>query len=237
MTGMRLIDLLTIVAILVGPVIAVQISTYLARRREDRARKQYVFKTLMASRASRLSFEHVQALNMIDIEFYGKNPKNKAVLQAWKEYLDLLGNGHLKDRSADVWNAKADDLFIELMYKMAVALGYDFDKTAIKNTSYMPVAHGTMEDEQTIIRRGLAAVFRGDSALPMELISPEQTEEEIAEQRKVRERQAKMDQLQEDYLSGKVPQRVIVISDEADVLAAGQPQKLLDEHGIDGAEK
>jgi len=226
----RLVDLLTIAAILLGPVIAIQISTYLAKRKDARSRKQYVFKTLMASRASRLAFEHVQALNMIDIEFYGNKSKNKAVLDAWKEYLDLLSNSSLKEKSADVWNAKADDLFIELMYKMALALGYEFDRTAIKNTSYMPVAHGTMEDEQNIIRRGFAAVFKGEAALPMEVIRPEPTPEEIEEQRKQRERQGRMDQLQEDYLSGKVAQKVIVVRDEAGILSAGQSPKLLDDH-------
>jgi hypothetical protein len=234
---MRVIDWLTIAAILAGPIIAIQISTYLAKRKEHGARKHYVFKTLMATRASRLSFEHVQALNMIDIEFYEKrkrkNSRNKAVLDAWKEYLDLLGNNQLKEKSPDVWYAKADDLFIELMHQMAVALGYDFDKTAIKNTSYIPVAHGTIEDEQNIIRRGFAAVFKGETALPMEIVRPEPTPEEKEQQKQQQERQAKMDQLQEDYLSGKISQKVIVIRDEEGILSGGGTPKLLEDHTVE----
>src|SRR6185295_14020788 len=93
---MRLVDFLTIAAILLGPIIAIRITTYLERRRESYNRKERAFRTLMATRATRLSGDHVQALNMIDIEFYEKkkwkkNSKNKAVVEAWMEYLDLLG--------------------------------------------------------------------------------------------------------------------------------------------------
>ncbi len=34
---------------------------------------------------------------------------------------------------------------IQGLNKMSLVLGYDFDKTHIKNSSYSPVAHGNME--------------------------------------------------------------------------------------------
>ncbi len=40
----------------------------------------------MAKRGARVSFEHVRALNMIDIEF----TTHKNILEAWKCYLDGL---------------------------------------------------------------------------------------------------------------------------------------------------
>jgi len=39
---------------------------------ERRNRKAWLFHSLMAPRAARVSPEHVQALNMIDLVFYGK---------------------------------------------------------------------------------------------------------------------------------------------------------------------
>jgi uncharacterized protein DUF6680 len=45
----------------------------------------------MATRAARLTPDHVQALNLIDVEFYSKRKKYKRVLDAWKAYHDHLG--------------------------------------------------------------------------------------------------------------------------------------------------
>ena len=69
--SITLTDWLTIAAILAAPVTAVQVERYLAAIKERRGRKLQVFHTLMATRGARLSPMHVEALNRIDIEFYG----------------------------------------------------------------------------------------------------------------------------------------------------------------------
>jgi len=92
---MTIADWLMITAVLAGPIIAVRLTRYLDTKREVRERKLQVFKTLMATRAYTVHWDHVVALNRIDLEFDGKNPKEKAVIEAWKGYLGLLG-----DRSA-----------------------------------------------------------------------------------------------------------------------------------------
>jgi hypothetical protein len=56
---------------LLSPVIAVQVSEFLARRRAARERRLQIFRALMVTRAERLSSEHVRALNSIDLEFTG----------------------------------------------------------------------------------------------------------------------------------------------------------------------
>lgn len=77
MESISLNSWLTIAAILIAPLSALIIQDFLAKIKESRATKLSIFKTLMATRLSPLSFEHTQALNMIDIEFYGKkNTKN-----------------------------------------------------------------------------------------------------------------------------------------------------------------
>jgi hypothetical protein len=225
---MRLVDWLTIAAILLGPVLAIQVNTYLEKRKDARRRREFVFKTLMATRANRVSVEHVQALNMIDIEFYGKRAKDRAVLVAWKAYHDVLGDREL-GKNEEIWANKRDEVFIDLLYRMAVSLGYDFDKTSIKNTSYSPTWHGTVEDELNRIRKGLATILSGEAAFPMEIVRSEPTPEEIEQQKKEQERQMRANQIQEDYLTGKIPQKVIVIRDEAGVLSGGTTSKLLEE--------
>jgi hypothetical protein len=169
-----------ILATLGGPVFAVQVQKYLERRRASHERRLAIFRALMSTRAARLSGPHVEALNMIDVEFYEARrrffPENKPfrrVRSAWNAYLDHLRAPMPTDKSQEpVFFAKREDLFTDLLYEMALALGYeDFDKTYIKNQSYMPQWHGDIELEQTIIRKGLAEILAGKKDFPMRVTS------------------------------------------------------------------
>ena len=126
MDKITIADWLMILAVLLGPIIAVRLTRYLDNKKEIRERKLTIFKKLMATRAYTISWDHVEALNRIDLEFDKKKKKEKAVIEAWKEYLDLLGN---KQLSPEQWAVKRVDLLVELLHKMAIVLDYDFDKT------------------------------------------------------------------------------------------------------------
>lgn len=161
---MTIADWLMIAAVFLGPVVAVRLTRYLDNQKEIRERKVNIFKTLMATRAYTVSWAHVEALNRIDLEFDKNNKKERDVIDAWKEYLDLLNNSTIP---IDQWGVKRVDLLVELLHKMARVLNYDFDKTHIKNSSYSPRAHGETEDEQASLRRGLIEVLVGNRPLPM----------------------------------------------------------------------
>ncbi|MEK7792727.1 MAG: DUF6680 family protein [Pseudomonadota bacterium] len=161
-------DWLMITAVLLGPIIAVQLTRFLDNKKEERERKLQVFKTLMATRAYPVSWDYVVALNRIDLEFDKDNKKEKAVIEAWKAYLDLLG---AKSISPEQWTIKRVDLLVELLHKMAQVLDYDFDKTYIKNSSYSPVAHGNIEEEQKALRIGLIEVLEGKRSISMSVVN------------------------------------------------------------------
>lgn len=165
---MTIADWLMISAVLLGPIIAVQLTRHLDNKKEERERKLQVFKTLMATRAYIVSWDHVVALNRIDLEFDKDNKKEKAVIEAWKAYLDLLGD---KSIAPEQWTVKRVDLLVELLHKMAQVLNYDFDKTHIKNSSYSPVAHGNTEEEQQALRAGLLQVLDGKRPIPMAVVN------------------------------------------------------------------
>ena len=165
---MTIADWLMISAVLLGPIIAVQLTRYLDNKKEERERKLQVFKTLMATRAYTVSWDHVVALNRIDLEFNKNDKKEKAVIEAWKAYLDLLGD---KTMTPEQWTVKRIDLLVELLHKMAQVLDYDFDKTHIKNSSYSPVAHGNIEEEQKALRTGLIQVLEGKRPIPMAVVN------------------------------------------------------------------
>jgi hypothetical protein len=161
---MSIADWLMITAVILGPVIAVQLTRYLDNKKEIRERKLWIFKTLMATRASTLSPHHVEALNRIDLEFDVKSLDEKAVIEAWKAYLDILGDTQIPQEQ---WGTRRVDLLIELLHKMAKVLDYEFDKTHIKNSSYYPRGYGELEEDQSAIRRGVKELIEGHRVIPM----------------------------------------------------------------------
>jgi uncharacterized protein DUF6680 len=66
-------------ATIAGPILAVQAQKWVERATERRRGQLQVFYWLMATRATRLSNEHVQALNRIELVFRGRSAKKKAV--------------------------------------------------------------------------------------------------------------------------------------------------------------
>lgn len=165
---MEITDILTITAIILGPIVAVQLEKYLQRSREVRERKHIVFKTLMATRGSALSLAHVEALNRIDLEFSNES-RYKKVIEAWKEYFDNLGQKFESNEEFKIWAAKNEELLANLLYEMGQSLGYKFDKVLIKRNMYSPVGHARIERENELIRDGLIKILQGETLLPVNI--------------------------------------------------------------------
>lgn len=163
---------LLILSTLAGPVVAVQAQKWIERARAGDQRKINLFNTLMATRAARVSFEHVRALNMIDIEFNGaRSQKEKAVIDAWHIYHDHLNQQNIPDAQIQAWVDRGSDRFIDLLYAMSQALRYNFDRVLLMRGSYSPRAHGEEENAQLQIRDSLRKILSGESPLPMTLTS------------------------------------------------------------------
>lgn len=172
--SMQAKDWITVIAVVAGPVFAVQAQKFIETLREKKRRRLAIFKTLMSTRAERLHREHVQALNMIDIEFYGRRlfgtryqtSKEKLVTNAWKNYNDHLNNKSAY-QSTELWIKDADTLFTKLLYEMSMALGYDYDEVQLKRDCYRPEAHANIENAQLDVLSGLADVLKWKRSFPM----------------------------------------------------------------------
>lgn len=197
--------LIVALATLAGPVLAVQAQKWIERSREARIRKLNVFFSLMATRAARLSFEHVRALNMIDIEFYGR-AKYQDLLDKWHVYHDHLSEQNIAKERVDAWVEKGDDLFLEMLHAMAIALGYKFDLVKLRRGSYIPRAHGEDEKAQRDIRDSLVAILSGDKPFPITVSS-------IAQPPGMQERVAGVQELLVECLSGRRPLQVVIQQD------------------------
>lgn len=163
-------EIISVCAIILGPILAVQIEKYLERRREKKNRRLSVFKTLMATRGSVLSWAHVEALNRIDLEFSNEKKFDK-VTNAWKEYFDNLSQKPETTEQIAVWSKQNEELLAELLLKMGKSLGFKFDKVLIKRNVYSPVGHARMELEQEQIRNSMLEILSGDKGFPITLIS------------------------------------------------------------------
>ena len=161
---MDLKDWLVVLATLLSPLIAVQVTEYLGRRRQVREEQFRIFRTLMATRASTLEGSHVQALNSIDVVFSGKSVGQEAVRRQWKQYLDHLND---KNYPKEHWETRRKELLVELLDTMGQQLGFNFDKTHLKNQSYYPQGYGDLEAEQAALRRATFEVMSGKRPMPM----------------------------------------------------------------------
>ena len=183
---MTISDILMIFAVLLAPLVAVHVQKRLEYFREQRQRKMSIFKTLMATRAATVSIEHVQALNMIDLEFQGG--KYNLVRDAWRTYLDHLASFPKEDQQKErqvLWAEKNRDLLARLLIEMGKSLGYSFDEVHVKKGIYSPQAHAQQEEEQILLRRGLLAMIFGDRAVRMEVTRFPYDEEAVEEQREL----------------------------------------------------
>ena len=126
----------------------------------------------MATRTANLSFQHVEALNLVETEFSSGNKEDNQVISAWKLYLSHLNDKNYPQVS---WGARRADLLVDLLYEMSLALGYGHEKAAIKAGSYYPQGYGSMEEEQQALRKGLLAVIYGGQSINMNITTSEDT--------------------------------------------------------------
>ena len=155
-------------ATLAGPVLAVWASELRQQRRLLRDRKEWVFRTLWATRSSNMQPEHVQALNTIDIAFPEKNyPK---IGDAWHLYFAHL-NSEMGDsvESKKRWHEQSVDLLTELIHLMATDLKIPFSKALVKQRSYYPKGYTYVEGQLEEIRTLTIQVLKGEKPFPVHL--------------------------------------------------------------------
>lgn len=149
---------LTIIAIVVGPFLALLFQRWLDKLREKHERQVRVFRELMITRTQRLTSRHVEALNAVPLEFRSAG-KDKKILDAWKTYLEHLGTDATKD--SPKWIEKGGELLVELLYEMSQRLGPRLDKARIEKEVYLPQIFNLIENEQAALRQRFLELLDG----------------------------------------------------------------------------
>ena len=146
-------DVINIVALILGPILAVFIGQFLQNRTKKREDKMALFKSIMASRVHGWTSDSVYALNIVEIIF----PDNPKVIAQWKILYDKLC----------VQNPDATELkkieteHTKLLLEMAKALGYKDKVTweTIQNP-YIPTGMVNSINMQNESMRNYAELLR-----------------------------------------------------------------------------
>jgi hypothetical protein len=83
-----------VIATLLGPVLAVYVTRKIDEARAEKARKLEIFRALMRTRKAGLSPDHVNALNLTEIEFHGVPD----VLSAYNTLMRHINTGPVTDK-------------------------------------------------------------------------------------------------------------------------------------------
>jgi hypothetical protein len=152
-----------IVALFTGPIAAVQVAEYLRKKEEFRKRQIHVFRTLMATRTTNLHFKHVEAMNLVELEFYNE----RKVMDCWRLYRNHLDDQAYIKRDVPSWDNDRNKLLIDLLYEMSISLGYSYDKSQIQKGVYYPAGYVDIENENKETRKLWLEVLRGQRQIPM----------------------------------------------------------------------
>lgn len=166
--GLRWLDIATIAAILLGPIFAVIVTRIQDNRREERDRRVEILRSLLRTRQIRLSPDHVAALNLIELEFYGRGK----VIDAHREYIKHLSSPMPMPDEQDRYFEVRHDLFVSLLHEIAKELGYSFDKHDLARFAYAPTG---WEKDETRLRTNaalLTEILEGRRALPVTPMTP-----------------------------------------------------------------
>jgi hypothetical protein len=144
---------LTVVAILLGPVLALAAQRVLDRMREKRQNRLRLFMALMSTRAAQLSPAHVQALNSIDVVFNTESKEDRDIRAAWRNVLQHMNVG-TELPPAD-WPDRLNDLKADLYLVMGKAVGYTYTIDYLKRAIYSPRGYTDAEQDQIALRQAL----------------------------------------------------------------------------------
>jgi len=183
---MGLNEWLMVISTLLGPILAVQAQKWVERARSAGQRRDWIFTTLMATRQARLSPDHVRALNMIDFAFYGiripftewvwRRSWEREVITTWHDYHEHLSTPASKElppneAQIQAWVSRGDELFTNLLDRLARSNRFRFDRASLKTGSYYPDGHSAAELEQQNLRRLAVDVLAGKTNLSMDVRS------------------------------------------------------------------
>jgi hypothetical protein len=155
-----ILGLAIVIATFAGPIGAVIVTRLIDRKRAQRDRQLDVFRALMRTRKGALQPDHVNALNLVEIEFH----KVSTVLAA---YRDLMRHINTVTPLNEQWLNTHRSYLTKLLSAMANHLGYTIEQLDVFEGGYYPTGWGQVEEQQLAMRLGLLELLSGKRSLPV----------------------------------------------------------------------
>ncbi len=149
-----------VIATLLGPVLAVVVTRRIDEGRAQTARRLEIFRALMRTRNAPLLPDHVNALNLVEVEFH----RVPDVLTIYRELMLHINTGTTFDEK---WAQRHRSYLTKLLSAMAKNLGYGFEQLEVFEGGYYPKGWGQTEEQQLAMRLGLIELFSGKRSLPV----------------------------------------------------------------------
>ncbi len=154
-------DTLAIVAATgLGPILAVLITFWRDNRSSLKTRRLWVFRTLMATRRVGISADHVNALNLVEVDFYGC----AVVQRQWQVYKDFL---FTEAPENDAWRERKERLLANLLFEMASALHFKIPAMEIFKGGYAPKGWAHRESRQHEAQEFVYELSKGTKIVPI----------------------------------------------------------------------
>lgn len=160
---------ITVLTSILGSIISAIITVHIKNRNDRQsavaATQKQLFQTLWITRANNVSADHVTAVNMIRIVFYGV----ANITTYWKTYFDHLHQESEKYPGGhDSWELERQRRINELLARIATHLKYDIDEVEMKKV-YTPHAQYLNQLDQITIQKNLVKILMGQQPLPIEI--------------------------------------------------------------------
>jgi hypothetical protein len=129
--GLRFSELVTLVGIIVGPIVAVAMTLLVETRRRQRDSKIQIMRMILNTRHLPADPSYNAAINLIPIEFNN----DKKVMLTWKEYIS-----HVRFKPSDENKNGHDSLTIAkqttMIFQLMKNLGFNLSETEIQTSAY-----------------------------------------------------------------------------------------------------
>ena len=153
------------VATCLGPILAVALTLGFTYWRETSGtkynRRLSVFRTLMATRRVGISPEHVNAINLVEVDFHGC----AAVEAEWKIY-----KNHLHDDTKpedESWHRTKEKLLSKLLFEIAKVLKFNIPAIEIFEGGYAPRGWAHRDMRYTGALEYMHELREGTKTLPL----------------------------------------------------------------------
>jgi hypothetical protein len=156
-----------VVAILAAPAVALWIQRKVDRKKAFDDRRQQIFRALWVNRMRDHWIARIDALNMIDVEFF----KEKHIRDLWEDLFAHYKNPPPGISEAEIRQQRIEK-YSKLLFEISNTLGYNFGHSYIRDNVYRPELHNSIDSVEYETKLRILELLKSD-ALPVRFVTPQ----------------------------------------------------------------